>query len=87
MFSQRFNKGNEIHISDCVVDLLSLELIEMTNLQVLFEEEEICRALMDTEGDKAPGPNGFPFWLTQSFETSFGKILLVCFRYFKKCGV
>ncbi|RVW31859.1 LINE-1 retrotransposable element ORF2 protein [Vitis vinifera] len=44
--------------------LKSLDLNEAEALEVPFTEEEIFFALMDMNGDKAPGPNGFTvaFW-------------------------
>ena len=44
------------------LDHLSLQ--ETENLELPFSEEEVCSALMEMNGDKAPGPDGFTvaFW-------------------------
>ena len=44
--------------------LQSLNLSEAKALEAPFTEEEIFSALMEMNGDKAPGPNGFTvaFW-------------------------
>ena len=44
--------------------LQSLNSSEANGLEVPFTEEEIHSALLDMNGDKAPGPNGFTvaFW-------------------------
>ncbi|KAJ9691474.1 hypothetical protein PVL29_013603 [Vitis rotundifolia] len=44
--------------------LKSLDLSEVEALEAPFSEEEIFSALMDMNGDKAPGPDGFTvaFW-------------------------
>ncbi|RVX07712.1 LINE-1 reverse transcriptase-like [Vitis vinifera] len=46
------------------LQLKSLDLSEAEALEVPFTEEEIFSALMDMNGDKAPGPDGFTvaFW-------------------------
>lgn len=62
VFSQRFKKRNAIHISKWLVDFPSIDPMEATNLEAPFEEDELLSALMEAEGYKAPGPNGFPFW-------------------------
>lgn len=50
-----------------IVNGLSFEVSgnqDAAYLEVLFSEEEVFTALSDLNGDKAPGPDGFPmtFW-------------------------
>lgn len=44
-----------------------LNHVEVTALEARFVEDEIQRALMEVEGDKALGLDGFPFRFPQSF--------------------
>lgn len=41
-----------------------LEELEARRLEGVFSEEEVLGALLELNGDKAPGPNGFSmaFW-------------------------
>ena len=50
-----------------IVNGLSFEVLgnqDAAYLEVLFSEEEVFTTLSDLNGDKAPGPDGFPmtFW-------------------------
>ena len=52
----------KVNIGGLQLDHLSLQ--ETENLELPFSEEEVCSALMEMNGDKAPGPDGFTvaFW-------------------------
>ena len=52
----------KVDIGGLQLDHLSLQ--ETENLELPFSEEEVCSALMEMNGDKAPGPDGFTvaFW-------------------------
>ena len=44
-----------------------IDIEEATRLEEVFTEEEVLSALSDLNGDKAPGPNGFPLSFWQSY--------------------
>lgn len=64
------------------MDLSSIDPTMAANLEAPFEEDEIRCALMEVEGDKAPGPDGFPFHFAQSFWSLFREDILGLFRDF-----
>lgn len=62
---------NGVHISDWFVDFPRIDQLETTILKTPFEEDEIHGAIMDTELDKTPRSDGFPFPFVQSFWNLF----------------
>lgn len=64
---QRFANGNPIHISRWTVDFLLLDSGDAHNLETPFSEEEIHKAIMDTEWNKASRLDEFSFRFVQSF--------------------
>lgn len=55
---------------------------QISDLQIPFLEEEILRALKDSDGDKASSPDGFSFKFAQSFLGVFKSDLLSLFQKF-----
>lgn len=60
----QFALRNPIHVERWEVRFLCLDQGKVDLLEVPFSEEEIKRKLMSADGNKAPGPNGFPFKFT-----------------------
>ena len=54
IFSSRFRR---LHTID--LERLDLPRLDLFELAAEFTLEEICRAVMDTPPDRAPGPDGF----------------------------
>lgn len=61
VFMDRFRKPPEAYLVDWITCFPSLESDQSAELETLFSEDEIVRALKDTDGDKAPSPDGFSF--------------------------
>lgn len=55
---------------------------QISELESPFLEEKILSALKDSDSDKAPGPDDFPFRFAQSFRDIFKSDLFGLFQKF-----
>ena len=75
-FQLQFTDPRSWHPSIMGIQFATLDRSEAANLEGIFTEEEVLEALMDMNGDKAPGPNGFTiaFWQS-SWDVIRGEVM------------
>lgn len=81
-FVSRFKSNRMIHVESLKTQFQQLDPDKVNLLEVPFTEEEICGALMGTDGNKAPDPGGCTFKFAQMFWPDLKDELIALFNRF-----